>query len=239
MTIRFTLAEKWQDKWFRTLTMEGKLLFLYMCDSCNIAGIWEIDLEQAAFSIGAPTGAIEMAYRSIEKGYEKLNETHIWIWDFLNRQRNIPLNPKTAAHATIINQLLPYKDLSENILQLLSSEAIKELTRGLQAPISISISKGKGKSVSKGISKRKKEFVPPALEELREYITQNKYDVDAEKFLKFFTESGWIDSNGKPVLNWKQKIITWSGNRNGKRQEPAGTNRGRTKEELTERELYR
>ncbi len=153
MTIRFTLAEKWQDKWFRQLKPIEKLLFLYICDNCNIAGIWEIDLEQAAFSIGSELGVIQGAYKGLTRGYEQLNETHIWVKNFLKHQRNLPLNPNNAAHAAIINLLLPYKSLSENILQLLSTEDIKGLTRGLQSPLSISISKGKGKSRSKGNGK--------------------------------------------------------------------------------------
>lgn len=63
--------------------------------------------------------------------------------------------------------------------------------------------------------KKKKGFVPPTLEEVQKYIKENDYDLDAKKFFKYFTDGGWIDSRGNPVRNWKQKIITWSGTRNG------------------------
>lgn len=152
MTIRFTLAEKWQDKWFRKLNPAEKLLFLYMCDNCNIAGIWIVDLEQAAFSIGIAIQEAEGAYKGLTNGYEELLEDVIWVKNFLKHQRNLPLSPRNAAHATIINHLLRYKDCSNNILQLLSTDEIKGLTRGLQDPISISISKGIGKSLSKSQS---------------------------------------------------------------------------------------
>jgi len=158
MTIRFTLAEKWQDLWFRKLLPLEKLLFLYICDNCNIAGIWEVDLEQAAFFIGTDLISIEGAYKGLAGGYETLNNNRIWLKNFLEYQRNTPLNPNNAAHATIINLLLPYKDLSENILQLLSTEPIKGLTRGLQSPLSISIGKGKGKSTSKSKSIYSSDF---------------------------------------------------------------------------------
>lgn len=58
----------------------------------------------------------------------------------------------------------------------------------------------------------KKRFVPPTLEEIKQYIQENNLSVDSEKFYKHFTvgNTQWIDSEGKPVRNWKQKIQTWA-----------------------------
>jgi len=58
--------------------------------------------------------------------------------------------------------------------------------------------------------RKKKHFVPPTLQEVKDYILEKKYTVDAERFFEYFTESGWVDSKGNSVRNWKQKIITWS-----------------------------
>ena len=63
---------------------------------------------------------------------------------------------------------------------------------------------------------RKPKFIPPILDDITKYIKENNYTVDPNIFLKYFTESNWIDSNGKKVKNWKQKIITW----NGRNQKP-------------------
>lgn len=73
--------------------------------------------------------------------------------------------------------------------------------------------------------KKSKKFIPPTIEEVKEYIAKNKYHVNAETFHKYFTEGDWIDSKGNKVKNWKLKIITWEGN-NGQigrsKQPPAG-----------------
>jgi uncharacterized protein YdaU (DUF1376 family) len=61
--------------------------------------------------------------------------------------------------------------------------------------------------------KSKSTLIPPTFEEVKSYIKENNYDVDPKKFFDYFTEGGWVDSKGKPVRNWKQKIITWSGGR--------------------------
>ena len=62
-----------------------------------------------------------------------------------------------------------------------------------------------------------KKFVPPTLDEVKAYCEQRKNNVDPVRFWEFFDASGWIDSNGKPVLSWKQKIITWESYSKGKK----------------------
>lgn len=55
----------------------------------------------------------------------------------------------------------------------------------------------------------KKPFVPPTLEEVDAYCKERKNNVDPKKFFDYFNASDWVDSNGKDVRNWKQKVITW------------------------------
>lgn len=68
---------------------------------------------------------------------------------------------------------------------------------------------------TKAIKIKRVCFVPPTLKEVGDYIREKGYSVDPKLFYDFFTtgEPKWVDSNGKPVRNWKQKIITWHGRR--------------------------
>ena len=75
------------------------------------------------------------------------------------------------------------------------------------------------KKVKKDKNVKKRIFTPPTLEDVNQYISEKGYSVDGKKFFEYFNESGWVDSRGNKVKNWKQKIITWenhSGNGNGK-----------------------
>lgn len=65
--------------------------------------------------------------------------------------------------------------------------------------------------------KTSKRFVPPTLEEIEEYVRERNSSVDPKKFYDYFTEGGWIDSKGKPVRSWKQKLITWESGSNGRK----------------------
>lgn len=57
--------------------------------------------------------------------------------------------------------------------------------------------------------KEKNIFVVPTLHEIELYCLERKNKVDPKRFFDYFEASGWIDSNGKQVVNWKQKVITW------------------------------
>lgn len=58
MPKRFTASEKWDDPWFRRLSLEMKLFWIFLLDRCSSAGIWDADLDLAAFYLGThPTMA--------------------------------------------------------------------------------------------------------------------------------------------------------------------------------------
>lgn len=67
----------------------------------------------------------------------------------------------------------------------------------------------KEKDTLKGVQKEKPQFIPPTLAEVQKYISDKGLFVDGKKFIDYFEAGRWRDSEGKPVKNWKQKLITW------------------------------
>lgn len=54
----------------------------------------------------------------------------------------------------------------------------------------------------------KKEFVPPTLDEVKDFFKEKEYTQDsAQRAYDYYTAMGWADSSGKPVINWKGKMI--------------------------------
>lgn len=49
---RFTDTAKWRKKWFRTLPVQAKLVWIYLCDECDLAGLLKPDYELASFQVG-------------------------------------------------------------------------------------------------------------------------------------------------------------------------------------------
>ena len=66
---------------------------------------------------------------------------------------------------------------------------------------------GKQKNADKPLRK----FVPPTLEEVKEYCRDRGSSVDAQTFCDYYAAAGWKDGSGKAVRNWKQKLIAWEG----------------------------
>ena len=74
----------------------------------------------------------------------------------------------------------------------------------------------KGKESKK--NKKEKEFIPPELADIENYVLEKNLKVDAKKFYDYFTEGNWIDSKGNQVKNWKQKLLTWNGYSNNQKE---------------------
>ena len=61
-------------------------------------------------------------------------------------------------------------------------------------------------------SPKAKNFIPPAVEEVRAYIAEKAYSVDADRFVDFYTAKGWMIGSNK-MKDWKAAVRTWERDR--------------------------
>ena len=110
MSYRFTNTDKWNDAWFSNLEPTQKLLFNYLCDNCDIAGIIELNIKRWGVDIGFSMVEIKAALKGLGRGliYSKTNDC-IYLKNFLKHQKNLPLNEKNQAHKGIMKRLELYK----------------------------------------------------------------------------------------------------------------------------------
>ena len=52
-------------------------------------------------------------------------------------------------------------------------------------------------------------YNPPSLDDVVAYCESRNSSVNPKQFYDYFTTGNWKDSKGNPVINWKQKLITW------------------------------
>jgi|TARA_R100000805_G_C3542425_1_gene57064 hypothetical protein len=52
MRKRFTDSDKWNKRWFRTLTPQEKVLWFYISETVTFDGFWEYDQEAVKFYTG-------------------------------------------------------------------------------------------------------------------------------------------------------------------------------------------
>lgn len=84
----------------------------------------------------------------------------------------------------------------------------------------IDIDTDKDTDKEKNISKR---FVPPTLEEVSAYISENGYTVNPSRFIDFYESKGWMVGKSK-MKDWKSALRGWQSRENDNRQ--GGTERG-------------
>ena len=58
-------------------------------------------------------------------------------------------------------------------------------------------------------SKIKKGFVPPTIEEVREYCQSRKNSIDPQYFVDRNSATGWVDKRGVAYKDWKAVIRIW------------------------------
>lgn len=97
---RFTETLKWNDNWFQDLAPKYKLFWTYICDQCDCAGVWKVNLKLAAFQIGDTYEPDELL--SIFEGrIEDIGKGRWWIVQFCAFQYGT-LTEKCAPHRRIL-----------------------------------------------------------------------------------------------------------------------------------------
>jgi len=189
MAKRFTDTDKWKKGFMRSLPAKYKLLWLYMLDDCNHAGVWETDFEVASIRIGSKIS---------EKDAAKVFASHIKIFDkgnkwfipkFIDFQYGT-LNENSRPHQAVIKLL--------DIYDVYNIEGISPVdVAGIDGEIS-----------KKPVLKR---FKKPSKEEIKDYCAVRSNNVSAEKFFDYYESNGWkVGKNG--MKDWKASVRTWESN---------------------------
>ena len=149
-------------------------------------------------ALAAQTGLSEQTVRTSLNHLKSTNEITI-----------IPTNKFSVI--TIVNYG-KFQDISE----MLTSTSTNNLTSDQPAANQQLTTNEKEKQQEQGIKPRKR-FTPPTVDEVAAYCRERGNGVDAQRFVDFYTASGWM--RGKtPVKDWKACVRTWEQNndeRNG------------------------
>lgn len=103
MSKRFTDTDKWKKQNFSLLSLKMKLAWIYLCDNCDHAGIWEINLGLMSYQVGEEITLKELIDSFAEK-LEIINDNKIIIQSFIDFQYG-NLNPNSKVHQSVIKKL--------------------------------------------------------------------------------------------------------------------------------------
>jgi len=107
---------------------------------------------------------------------------------------------------TVINRRM-YQEEKQRKLTRLRVQKYREThgNENCNAPVTMYPSVSSSVTVTK---KQKKEFIPPSLDDVKVFFQEKGYRKDiAQKAFDYYSTSGWVDSKGNKVRNWKQKMI--------------------------------
>jgi hypothetical protein len=191
MSKRFTDTDKFKKVWFRKLSNDNKVFWMYLLDQCNHAGIWEVDFELAHFFCN---GIDEQEIRQVfKKQYQEIDNGKRWfIKDFIDFQYG-QLNENNRAHLSVINILTKYK-IYKN--------------KGLIRPLQGYKDKAKDKDMVKDKEKKADQIKKLFLEIPTLQKEFPNIDVDNE-FIKW---KDWMLANGKTYKNYKAAFKNWCRN---------------------------
>lgn len=91
---RYTDTEKWKDVWFSELTNNEKIVWLYILDDCDHAGIWKVNLKLLNFNCNTTYTLIEL-YEFLNQRVYKLSEEKWFIKKFCEFQYGTDFLQKT------------------------------------------------------------------------------------------------------------------------------------------------
>jgi hypothetical protein len=77
MAQRYTDTQKWEDEWFTELPNDFKVIWFYLLDTCDNAGIWKQNIKLLNFSCGTNITLDELA--EIFKGRITKIDSDKWI----------------------------------------------------------------------------------------------------------------------------------------------------------------
>lgn len=104
MAKRMSETDKWHDSWFVELSPKGKILFLFLCDMCDIAGFYERSDRMMKFYLGMDNDDLNIATEEIAKSVAFKGGVY-FVKNFIEHQKNFPLNPDNNCHRAIITKL--------------------------------------------------------------------------------------------------------------------------------------
>lgn len=225
MAKRFTDTAKWKKEFIKGLSAKHKLLWFYILDDCDHAGVWEVDLEIASIRIGEPL-EYEEAFMAIGRQVVVIGKNKWWIKDFITFQYG-NLTPKNKMFAPVMAILNKYgidPAIPHNMEHLSPIDGVKDIYK-VKDKVK---EKDKEEFVYEFVEQ--KEVVTPLsvprgtkplskLEIFELVFTDEIYieglaSVHRNKDIKQAFEECYIHHSNAPnppteVGEWKQKLNTW------------------------------
>jgi len=180
MAKRFMDNTIFEKQWFRKLPLRLKIVWFYLINKCNHAGVWECDIDLLSFQIGEVYELSEIM-EAFGDNIVELGDNKYYLSKFIEFQYGLPLNPSVRVHASVIKLLSKYNiDLDKSFIRL----------------------KDKDKDIDKvkDIKQRQSDFSKRVENEIADMKVAAK---DIQDFISYWSEH----NDGGRVMRFEQQSI--------------------------------
>lgn len=231
----------WTDsKVVDDFTPEDRYFYLYLMTNphTNLAGCYEISLKQVSDETGYTKDVILNLLERFERVHNIIRyskdtkEVLLLNWSKFNWTRSKDFQKPLLKEIELVKNA-DFKRFLQDLLDGVGSVP-RPSSDGAETTDTVTVTDtdtdaDKGKGSKRGKPKGNLHSNPslrPTLSEVKAYIAEKGYPVDAETFFNYFNEGEWLDSKGEPVKSWKQKVITWANRSNGRGGQRSPQQRG-------------
>lgn len=158
MAKRLTDSTKWNDSWFTELPMDMKLVWIYILDTCDHAGVYKVNLKLLKFQTGTERTDTEIIEYLKERIYIKADKW--FIPKFIMFQYKNFFTSKTPAIVSAKQLLISHNIIqpNDNVLPIINKELNNPsitLIQGLNNDYIRTKDKDKDIDMNKNIDKHK------------------------------------------------------------------------------------
>ncbi len=202
---RFTETQKWGKPWFRKLSPKHKLLWQWLCDNCDSAGVVDPDWDVSSLQIGEAVNGEDLAV--FGDRVAQIDGGKLWLSTFIEFQYG-RLSRECKPHAQIFASMEKHgidpNSVSEN------QRVSKGYPKGIHTLQEQDKEKDKEKEGGAG-------GIPPVtLAAAKAGCGQWSATPEmAEKWWLDQDARGWLDGRGQPIRRWQSSLqsyaISWRG----------------------------
>jgi hypothetical protein len=209
MAKRLTDSNKWNDSWFTNLPMDIKLVWIYLLDTCDHAGVYKTNIRLLKFQTGTERTEEELIEFFKERIY--ITGDKWFIPKFVNFQyKNFFTNNAPAvksARELLINHSIikPNDNSFITLKQPLLNPSIR--TKDKDTDKDTDMDKDKAIDINTDKNKRM------AMNTVNILANANSLDIDYDNAVEYWKELGGINGVSKIMgwdseqkLNWENKL---------------------------------
>lgn len=237
MPKRFTDTEIWKSqRWFRKLSPINKLIFFYIKDQCNHAGIWKIDCSDLIDDLGLESFDIENFINEMNSDFDKINgkkiekervkilkNNNLWITGFIqfqyeSKEKVVSESSCVKTALLILKGLEIYEEsLSKGYITLKKKDVTLDnglITDKDKDTHNTLINNNKNKDENLKNSNLFRQPIIPTKNQVWEYFHGQRATKDmAKAFYDKYDGTGWF-LNGSPIIKWESLANTFITNWN-------------------------